>query len=104
VLQKLKQRWQIESTIQILIVGVVFAITGFSVLYVKGLIYTFIGVSADWAWYITFPIWLATILPTYYILLLFFGTAVGQKKFFLWFTKKTLHRFLIFKTKSKTNL
>ena len=94
MLDKLKQRWQIESNVQIVIVFIVFAITGFSVLFAKRLIYDLIGVSADWAWYIRFPIWLAVILPTYYALLLFFGTVFGQKKFFFWFTKKSLGRFI----------
>jgi hypothetical protein len=93
VLEKLKQRWQIESNTQIIIVFIVFAITGFSVLIAKKLIYSLIGVSPDWAWYIRFPIWIATILPTYYALLLFFGTIFGQKTFFFWFAKKSLGRF-----------
>ena len=103
MLEKLKQRWQIESNTQIIIVFIVFAITGFSVLYAKKLIYSLIGVSPEWDWYIRFPIWLAVILPTYYVLLLFFGTIFGQKKFFLWFTKKSLGRFIKNSKKDQLN-
>ena len=99
MLEQLKQRWNIESNGQIVVVFVVFAITGFSVLFAKRLIYSVIGVSPEWAWYVRIPIWLFTILPTYYALLLFFGTVFGQKKFFVWFTKKSLDRFR--KKKSK---
>ena len=81
------------TLIVIIIVFIVFAITGFSVLFAKKLIYALIGVSLDWAWYIRLPIWLVTILPTYYALLLFFGTVFGQQKFFLWFAKKSFSRF-----------
>ncbi len=92
MLEKLKQRWQIENNTQLIIVFIVFAITGFSVLFAKKLIYNLIGVSPEWAWYIRLPIWLVTILPTYYALLLFYGTVFGQKKFFFWFSKKSLGR------------
>lgn len=92
MLEKLKQRWNIESNVQIVIIFIVFAITGFSVLYAKKLIYGILGVSPEWAWYVRIPIWLVTILPTYYVLLLFFGTVFGQKKFFFWFAKKSLSR------------
>ena len=102
MLEKLKQRWQIESNSQIIIVFIVFAITGFSVLFAKKVIYSVLGVSPEWAWYIRFPIWLATILPTYYVLLLFFGTVFGQKKFFFWFAKKSLGRLWRSKSDSET--
>ncbi len=99
MLDKLKQRWNIESNNQIIIIFIVFAITGFSVLYAKEIIYSFLGISPDWAWYIRIPIWLVTILPTYYVLLLFFGTVFGQQKFFLWFAKKSFGRFRTSKNK-----
>lgn len=93
MLEKLKQRWKIESNIQIITIFIVFAITGFSVLFTKDIIYTQIGVSPEWAWYTRLFIWISTILPTYYMLLLFYGTVFGQKKFFVWFTKQSFVRF-----------
>lgn len=92
MLEKLKQRWHLESNFQIVVVFIVFAITGFSVLYAKKLIYSFIGVDPEWAWYIRFPIWVITIFPTYYLLLVSYGILFGQKEFFLWFTKKSFSR------------
>lgn len=103
MLKKLKQRWKIESNIQIAVIFVVFAITGFSVLIAKNLIFSAIGVSSDMRWYLRVSIWVVTILPVYYLLLLFYGTLCGQKTFFVWFTKKTLYRLWIFNTKSKTS-
>ncbi len=104
VFELLKQRWEIKSNRQIVVILFVFAVTGFSVLIAKNLIFNAIGVSSDMRWYLRVSIWVVTILPVYYLLLLFYGTLFGQKTFFVWFTKKTLHRFLIFKTKSKTSL
>jgi len=93
VLEKLKQRWNIESNTQIVIVFLVFTITGFSILFAKKLIYSVIGVSPDWAWYFRLLIWPVTILPTYYVLLLLYGSIFGQQKFFFWFAKKSFGRF-----------
>ncbi len=93
MLDKLKQRWNIHSNTQVLIILIVFAITGFSVLYAKKLIYSLIGVDPDWAWYIRLPIWMVVILPTYYALLISWGTIFGQREFFIWFAKKSYLRF-----------
>lgn len=89
---KIKKRWQIESNYQIFIIFVVFALTGVSVLLTKNIIYAQFGVSPEWAWYSRLFIWIFTILPTYYLLLIFYGTVFGQKRFFVWFIKKSLDR------------
>jgi hypothetical protein len=103
MLEKLKQRWNIQSNTQIVIVFIVFAVTGFSVLYAKKLIYLLLGVEPEWAWYIRLVIWLIAILPTYYALLLFWGTVFGQRDFFLWFAKKSFSRFKRKSTKETTS-
>lgn len=89
---KIKKRWGIESNFKVFIIFVVFAFTGISVLFVKKIIYTQLGVSPEWAWYIRLFIWIFIVLPTYYLLLIFYGTVFGQNKFFIHFIKKSFNR------------
>lgn len=94
LLDKLKSRWEIESNAQIIIIMVVFAITGFSSLFARRLIFPLIGVeAADPFWYKTI-IWLLTIFPVYNILLLTYAALFGQFHFFWGFFKKMMRRFI----------
>jgi hypothetical protein len=91
---KLKSRWQIESTSQVIVILIVFSCTGFSAMYAKEFVFKLLGVSPDLPFWIRTLIWLVTILPLYNVLLLFYGTLFGQHKFFIWFLKKTFGRFI----------
>ena len=92
-MEKLKARWGIESNFQIIVIFIVFAITGSSSLYVSKPILNFVGITKD-----TLPIVLYYILkilivfPVYQILLVFFGFISGQFTFFWNFEKKMLSR------------
>jgi hypothetical protein len=91
---KLKTRWEIESNWQILVIMIVFAVTGFTSLFARKLIFPLIGVeSADPFWYKSI-IWLVTIFPVYNILLLSYAALFGQFSFFWRFFKKTMTRFI----------
>ena len=92
VFNKIKKHWGIESNFQAFIIFIVFAFTGASVLLAKNIIYAQFGVSPEWAWYTRLCIWIFIVLPTYYVLLIFFGTIFGQKKFFVHFIKKSFNR------------
>ena len=94
IIDKLKTRWGITSTVQVFIILIVFACTGFTALYVKKFFFSWIGVEADDpVWYRTI-IWLITVLPAYQVLLLIYGTLFGQFKFFWNFLKKTFGRLI----------
>lgn len=94
LIDKLKTRWGIESNWQIVIILIVFAITGFSSLFARRLIFPLIGVeAADPFWYKT-VIWLLTIFPVYNILLLTYAALFGQFHFFWRFFKKMMRRFI----------
>jgi hypothetical protein len=90
--EKLKKRWHIESNIQIVLILIVFAITGFSAVYAKEFIFEWLGVDPEWPFWVRALIWLVTILPTYNVLLLFYGTVFGQQAFFWGFVKKSVGR------------
>jgi hypothetical protein len=97
---KLRDRWKVESAFQVVIILVVFACTGFTVLFIKAPVLHFFGGKGE------MPIWASVlyyilILPIYNVLLLFYGLIFGQFRFFWSFEKRFFHRMLsIFKKKN----
>lgn len=94
-MNKLKAKWGIESNWQLAIIFLVFSITGSLSVYVKALIFTAIGIGTDTSLILIVPLYILTIIPTYYVLLLIIGTVFGQYRFFLAFEKKSLGRIFI---------
>ncbi|MDR9419385.1 DUF6787 family protein [Gracilimonas sp.] len=89
---KLKSKWGIESNWQVLIIMLVFSLTGFSALYARRFLFPILGVEAtDPFWFKTF-IWLLTIFPMYNIFLLIYAAIFGQFEFFWTHLKKTFSR------------
>ncbi|MFD1095781.1 DUF6787 family protein [Salegentibacter chungangensis] len=92
-MNKLKERWGINSNWQILVIFLVFAITGSTATKLAAPVCSFIGLdpeSTHWSIY-----WFARIVlifPLYQILLVSFGWIFGQFKFFWAFEKKMLGR------------
>ena len=101
LLETLKKRWGLDSGYQIIIILVVFSLTGISVVYLKPVLYQYLKVPEDMAIWLKVFVWLFTILPMYYVLLLFYGTLLGQRTFFWWFAKKAFMRFLPTFSKNK---
>ncbi|GAB5407652.1 MAG: hypothetical protein BalsKO_00170 [Balneolaceae bacterium] len=102
LIEKLKKRWQIESNWQVLVIFIVFACTGTSAMYAKEFVFYLLGVTPDMPFWVRSIIWIVTILPLYNLLLIIYGTLFGQRKFFWWFLKKTLGRFISSKKKHST--
>lgn len=94
ILEKLKNRWQIESNSQVFIILIVFACTGSTAVYVKEFVFSALGITPEMSVWFRVFIWLITILPIYNVLLIIYGTLFGQRKFFWWFLKKTFGRFI----------
>ncbi len=97
MIQKLKTRWGIDSTFQVIIILVVFSVTGSAAVYVKKIIFGLLGINANTSLWIKIPMYIITIVPSYQVLLLVIGTLLGQRKFFYNFQKKSVGR--IFKKK-----
>lgn len=91
MMKKLKERWNVTSNFQLVVIFIVFAITGFSSLKLAVPFMQFIGLTDD-----VIPHWLYRVLrlilifPIYQILLVTIGSVLGQFKFFWWFEKKML--------------
>jgi len=92
-MNKLKQRWGITSNFQLIMIFMVFAITGSSSVRLAAPICHFFGIYQETSpWYVFWPIRVLLIFPTYQFLLVCFGWLFGQYEFFWNFEKKMLTR------------
>ncbi len=93
MMEKLKKRWGIDSNFQIIIIFIVFAITGSVSAKLAAPFTEFIGITKEnVSGWIYWPIRILLIFPIYQVLLVFFGWLFGQYKFFWAFEKKMLKR------------
>jgi hypothetical protein len=91
-MQKIRNLFKVESNIQLLIVNIVFAVTGTASVYFAGIIINILGLqSLNTFLYWTFRILL--LVPVYQILLIIVGTLFGQFTYFWQMEKKILKRF-----------
>jgi len=91
--KKLKERWGIESNLQIVLILIVFAITGSTASYIGKPILAYLSVTQES--FGTIGYWIIRILILfimYQFLLVFFGWVFGQFNFFWNFEKKMLSR------------
>ena len=100
--EKLKKRWGLSSGWDVLVVLIVFACTGFSVLYVKRWLFTLVGIDDSSALALRTAISLFVILPLYQVLLLMWGWIWGKFAFFWEFEKRMFGRIAtLFKSQSE---
>lgn len=98
-LSKLQTRWQVKSLTQVVLILIVFACTGFTVLLIKNPLFAYWFPEGEK------PLWAGTlywilIFPVYNIFLLCYGFLFGQFRFFWDFEKKFFSRiFSRFKSK-----
>ncbi|SMO85676.1 hypothetical protein SAMN06265379_11024 [Saccharicrinis carchari] len=92
--KKLKARWGIKSNFQLILILLVFSITGSASVYVKALIFKLLKIDADTSLWIKIPMYVVTIIPAYQVLLLLFAALLGQFTFFYNFQKKSFGRFI----------
>lgn len=97
-MNKLKQRWGISSNWQILIIFIVFGLTGSSSLFVAKPVLEYIGLdrmsfSSNLLGGISYyALRLLMIFPVYQVLLVAYGWLFGQFRFFWQFEKNMLSR------------
>ncbi len=91
-IEKLKQRWNVDSVWQVIVILIVFACTGYTIVFIGKPIlnYFYEGESVPvWAKIVYYIL----IFPVYNLVLLFYGFVFGQFKFFWAHEKKLLNRF-----------
>ena len=92
-MNKLKEKWGITSNYQIIIILVVFSITGSVAVWIAKPVLNLVGLDKEivspWLFW---PIRIFIIFPIYQILIVIIGALFGQFKFFWAFKKKMLVR------------
>ena len=92
-MKRLKERWGIYSNFQLVMILIVFAVTGSSAARLATPVTSFLGITAEHfsAW-VYWPARIILIFPIYQVLLIIFGFIFGQFNFFWSFEKKFLTR------------
>lgn len=93
MLRRLQARWGVESLWQVVMILWVFAVTGFSILYVKEPVYRLLGIGRESAWWVKALAFVLVAMPIYQVLLLGYGFLFGQGRFFWAFSKRVMGRF-----------
>ncbi len=88
-LQRLQTKWKLDSLFQVVMVLVVFACTGFTILFIKNPILGFFGVEKGG--FLNTVLYLLLVLPLYQIFLLIYGFVFGQFRFF-WEKEKQIFK------------
>lgn len=79
-LERLQNKWKLNSVLQVILVLTVFACTGTTVLFIKNPILEFVGVEKGG--FLNTFLYLILVLPLYQLILLIYGFIFGQFKFF----------------------
>jgi hypothetical protein len=91
-MEKLKKRWGVTSNFQLIVIFIVFAITGSSAAFAAKPITNFLGINYDNSGWLYYLVKFVLIFPLYQVLLVLLGFIFGQFDFFWNFEKKMLHR------------
>ena len=92
-MEKIRSFFKVDSNFQLLIINIVFALTGTSALFFADYILNILLINQDN--YGNFLYWLTRIiliLPIYQLLLIIFGFLFGQFEYFWRMEKKTIRR------------
>lgn len=95
-IKKLQDKWGLKSLWQVIIILIVFACTGSTVVFIRKPLIGFLFGGAEKTWWMTI-IYILCIFPIYNIFLLAYGFIFGQFKFFWNYEKKMLRRFGLMK-------
>ncbi|KOH45838.1 DUF6787 family protein [Sunxiuqinia dokdonensis] len=91
--KRLKEKWEVESNLQLAIIFLVFSLAGSGALVIRKLVFHWINYSPDWPFLLSALTYVLTIVPAYQLMLIVFGALLGQFSFFWKFEKKLLRRF-----------
>lgn len=92
-LKRLKEKWEIKSNVQFVLINIVFAITGSMTVFIRKPVFHLIGITADTPFILKFLCYIIIVTPAYFILLIIIATIFGQFRFFWNFEKRFFSRF-----------
>ena len=93
IVDKLKKKWGINRTLDIVLILAVFSLAGASVLKINTLIMGLLGITHDKPLIVRVVVYILLIPPLYQILLLAYGFLLGQFYFF-WEKEKRLAKWM----------
>lgn len=93
-IDRLKEKWEIKKTIDIILILIVFSLAGSSVMFFTKPILLFFRVDESTPSVIWWTARILLIIPIYQILLIVYGTLLGQFCFF-WEKEKKLGRWIL---------
>jgi len=82
ILEKLKAKWGLQSLLQVVIVLIVFSLTGTTVVLLRPSLFAWLGLETSTPVWIKTLAYIAFIFPAYQVLLLGYGFLLGQFDFF----------------------
>lgn len=92
-IDRLKARWKLGSGFQVMIILIVFACTGFTVLLIKRPLFEYWFPTGDKPTLANILYWIL-IFPVYNMFLLLYGFVFGQFRFFWEFEKQFFQRII----------
>ncbi len=81
-LKKLQEKWILRNALQVVLVLLLFACTGFTVLLIKAPLFDLLGISMEPGGFWKTFLYLLLVLPIYQAMLLAYGFLFGQFRFF----------------------
>lgn len=90
LLSRLQDKWKLDSALQVVIVLLVFSLTGSTVVILRKALFGVLGFDETTSMWLKTVTYIAFIIPSYQILLLAYGTLFGQFAFFWNKEKKML--------------
>ncbi|MCM5662202.1 DUF6787 family protein [Galbibacter mesophilus] len=91
-MKKLKEKWNIQSNLQLATILIVFSINGSLAVALVKPIMNLVGLEENVSAFVFWPVRILLMFIVYQLLLVVVGTLFGQQKFFLNMQKKMLSR------------
>jgi len=88
IFEKFKTKWKIRDNKHLVIILVVFSLTGFSTLFLEELIVEAINLPSPQGWWLRILVFIFLTLPLYNLILLTWALVFGQFRFFTGFVKQ----------------
>ncbi|MBU0677178.1 MAG: hypothetical protein KJ626_03605 [Verrucomicrobia bacterium] len=91
--EKLKARWQVTSLFQVILIMLAFSLAGMSIVHFRRPVFRLLHLTAETSMWIKVPAYILFVVPLYQVLLMFYGTVLGQFRFF-WEKEKKMGRWI----------
>jgi len=92
-ISRLKTRWGVNSAIRVILIMIVFSLTGMTVVFARPIVFSAFGFDESTPFLIKAITYILLIFPMYQILILVYGAMLGQFAFF-WEKEKKLVKLL----------